>query len=233
MKKFVKKLVQNCGEKIYETFESSSGNMILITTAVGVFLSTVAQSLAVIGNKNYSVSQKAFMIPQELTEGVISIGTLLVTSFVMKASAAKLVESGKIITKDLKSYLKNNNALQNIGNSKYSVSKTIDLIKEDVKNSNTYKKGNEEIKKALLEPHNKAIMAHEQTKDATSAIVTTAGSIISTAVFVPLIRNSVAAKFQPANIEIMDCVQKQQSKYHANSCILAYNSRRNYGGMRV
>ena len=213
MKNALRKFANSCAEKIYSTFESNSGNMILITTATGILLSTLAQSAAITVNKKYSVSQKAFMIPQELTEGAISVATLLLTSLILKNCAGRCVESGKIITKDLKAYLQQNNLAEKIGTKDYSVTKQINLLIDNTKNTDLFERGTKEVQQSLLSPHENALLNHEKTKDATSAIVTTAGSIISTALFVPLIRNCVAAKFQPANIEIINDVRKRKAMY--------------------
>ena len=71
---WIESKAKSIAEFVYRNFEAKgSGNMILLTTMAGIALSTIAQTIAIIANNKYSAPQKAFMIPQELTDGCITI----------------------------------------------------------------------------------------------------------------------------------------------------------------
>lgn len=232
---FVNKLVN----KIYSTFEKDSGNMILATSSLGLVMSCVAQVAAIIVNDKYSVSQKAFMIPQELSEGAISVCSLLITTLFVQNAAKKYVESGKLLTKDLNTYLKKNNLKTKRGVADFSISAEIKRITGEIKSGDKFVKSSEAQKTAMLKEHQNALISLEQTMDATSAITTTAGSVISTALFVPLIRNFVASKYQKQNMTIINNVRERQKCYKnhvekPNDAIMRYNSSLNRNaGMRL
>ena len=99
--KFIKKFVNFA----YKYFESNSGNMLLVTSIIGVALSSIAQTCAVFFNKDYTTPQKAFMAPQELAEGFMTIASMFLITRPIQILAKKYVQTGKILTKDMKQYL--------------------------------------------------------------------------------------------------------------------------------
>mgnify|MGYP007038240962 CR=1 FL=1 len=72
----LKRFAEKFGKFVYKYFEQGSGNMILITSMIAIGLSAMAQTAAIMINKKYTVSQKAFMIPQEITEGIMTMLSL-------------------------------------------------------------------------------------------------------------------------------------------------------------
>ena len=91
------KFLKNMSEKIYEHFNESSGKMLLTTGVIGILASSLAQSVAILLNNKYSSSQKGFMIPQELTEGLITVFSMFFITKPIQKISSKMVKSGKIL----------------------------------------------------------------------------------------------------------------------------------------
>ena len=75
-------------------------------------------------------------------------------------------------------------------------------------------KASENKRNKLLFEHTEVLNSYDRTLDATSAIATTAGGILSTAIVSPLIKNLVASKYQSVT---MDTISKYNNGYIANS----------------
>ena len=207
--KLIQKAGKNLADFVYKRLGNGSGNMILITSMTGIALSSLAQTGAIFFNKKYSVSQKAFMIPQELTEGCITLLSMFLVTRPIQKLSAKYVKSGKILSKELSSYMIKNNLLNKRGKSDFNLEEYIKSTMNNISSKST----TAERKTKMLKPHQEALHNYESVFDATSAICTTAGSIVSTALISPLLRNYVASKYQKTNLNIYnnipdECKQK-------------------------
>jgi len=196
--------IKTVSEKIYKHMEHGSGNMILLTTIIGISLSSLAQTCAILTNNKYSTSQKAFMAPQELTEGSITILSMFLITKPLQKLASKYVSTGKILTKDVKNYLKEQNLLEKRGDFNLDIKSHIQKTITDIEKTDKYIKSSTMQKKNLLSKYEKASQSYESTLDATSAIATTAGSIISTTLVAPFLRNKVAAESQKISLRVLE-----------------------------
>ena len=88
MEKFIKKVVN----KVHLLFGENSGKMLLLTGIIGMALSSLAQTLTVVNNKHYTLSQKMFMVPQELIDGAVSIFSLVLITTPLQNLAKKYVK---------------------------------------------------------------------------------------------------------------------------------------------
>lgn len=210
MNNILKKVGKSFSDFVYKNFEKDSGNMLLITGITGIILSTAAQTAAIMFNKKYSVSQKAFMIPQELTDGTITICSMFFVTKPIQFCAKKYVKSGKILTKDMKNYLRNNNLLQKCGNRNFDIKNSINNIIYNTKKSDEFIKSSKNTQDKILKKHHKMLDTYDSINDATLAIATTAGSMFSTALISPFLRNYSASKYQKVNIQIYDNIKKQK-----------------------
>ena len=176
MPRFFKKILDVISNFVYKNMETTSGSMILLTSVVGITLSTLAQAGAILLNKNYSTSQKAFMAPQKL--------------------ATRYANTGKILTKDLKTYLEKYSLLENRGHKDFNIKKSIINKIDDIKNSDGFSKCSQDVKESMLKEHLDTLNSFERTFDATSAIATSVGGIVSTTAISPLLRNTIASSYQ-------------------------------------
>ena len=214
MSNVFKNITKSLVETVYKYFGNSSGNMILLTSIIGVALSSIAQTGAVLLNKNYSTSQKAFMAPQELAEGCMTIFSMLLITRPIQGLAKKYVSSGKILTTDMKKYLEKHSLLEKRGNADFNLPQSVNNIVEKIKISDEFVKASENKRNKLLFEHTEVLNSYDRTLDATSAIATTAGGILSTSIVSPLIKNLVASKYQSVT---MDTISKYNNGCIANS----------------
>lgn len=206
MNNFFKKALQKISDSIYKNISVDSGLMILCTSIIGIMLSSIAQSFAVATNKNYTKEQKMFMVPQELSEGVVTILSLLLVTTPFKVFAKKYVNSGKLMNSDMIKYCKDNNLLDKRG--KINLKKTLNNTVNKIITSDQFIKSDPKIQEKILEPHVNMQINLQTLDDSISAIATTAGGILSTAFVTPLARNKVASAYQKKQLES----NKEQTK---------------------
>ena len=207
------KISKSAAESVYKQLGKSSGKMLLATSAIGVGLSTLAQAGAVLFNKKYSVSQKAFMVPQELTEGIVSIMSLFIITTPLQLLAKKYSATGKILSKDLKNYMKKNNLMNKRGNLNFNIKDHIESSIKTLEASDVFIKSATPEKEAMRLEYQNLLNNYDSLQDSTAAIVTAAGSIVSTAVILPLLRNYSASYYQKLN---MDAYHRHQAKKQLN-----------------
>ena len=104
------------------------------------------------------------------------------------------------MSSDLKNYLKKNNLVDNLGDSKFDFSGKVKELMQQIKNTERYAKSTELDKEKLLQEHAKALENFDIFLDSTSAIATTIAGATSISVVSPLLRNTVAAKFQKTSL---------------------------------
>lgn len=152
--------------RIYSKYGENPGKMLNVTGTIGWILSCAAQVGAIITNDKYTKKDKAFLIPQELSDGAINILSFLLLTSSVKRLSSKLVSMGKISNNAISNFLKKNNLTDKIGK--------IDFNIEKLSNYN-------EIK-----PEYKAF------KNGTDVAASVIGSVISCNIVTPIIRNQIA-----------------------------------------
>ena len=125
MPKPLEKFAKYIAEKIYKHFGDSSGGMILATSITGTLLSSLAQTGAILFNDKYTTSQKTFMAPQELTEGLINVLSMFLITKPIQRGASKMVKTGKILSKDLGKYLQETKLDKKRGDINFDIGKAI------------------------------------------------------------------------------------------------------------
>lgn len=216
-------LLKNSAKKIanfvYKHFETSgSGTMILLTSLTGIALSAFAQTGAIIINKKYTTSQKAFMIPQELTEGFITIIATLIVVTPLQNLAKKCVSKGKIRSKAMTNYMKENNLFKLKNEKDFDFLSSVNYITTNLKKSDYFTKSTTTQQKNLLQKHENIIQDYNSIFDGTSAIATTTGSVLSTAFISPFLRNYTASYLQQFNIDTYNKIkQTQKNNYKTNT----------------
>ena len=201
MPKPLEKFAKYIAEKIYKHFGDSSGGMILATSITGTLLSSLAQTGAILFNDKYTTSQKTFMAPQELTEGLINVLSMFLITKPIQRGASKMVKTGKILSKDLGKYLQETKLDKKRGDTNFDIGKA---IRNNIKSLEAKDSFFLSASKAQnLEKHREALHNFEIFSDSVSAYATTGGAILSTAFIAPVLRNSAAANYQKASIDAL------------------------------
>lgn len=90
----------------YEKFAKNMGSFLLWIGVAGWIASCVNQTVAIIVNDKIPKDQKKFLIPQEISDGIIN--TLLFALFTRSFTrfGERMVESGRLATKSLRNFYK-------------------------------------------------------------------------------------------------------------------------------
>lgn len=91
---------------IYERFSKNVGSFLLWVGITGWIISCVNQTIAILINDKIPTKQKKFLIPQEISDGIIN--TILFAAFTRSFTKVgeKMVQSGRLATKELRDIYK-------------------------------------------------------------------------------------------------------------------------------
>lgn len=179
---------------VYEKFTKNVGSFLLWVGITGWIISCVNQTIAILINDKIPTKQKKFLIPQEISDGIIN--TILFAAFTRSFTKVgeKMVQSGRLATKELRDIYK----------TKLHEGKTIEsLIKTEMEsiNKNSGKAlniselpvMNDKSVSGFNQEHNKKYF---NFADGVSFVFSTIGSIISCDFVTPFVRNKIASARQ-------------------------------------
>lgn len=105
-------LFKNPGEQfgiiknaLYETYSRDPAKMMVHTGTVGWTLSSAAQLWNVISSDKFTSNEKKFLIPQEALDALVNITLFYTITNSCKNISSKLVKSGKLLSKELRTYV--------------------------------------------------------------------------------------------------------------------------------
>src|SRR5574344_1491024 len=93
---------------VYNRYAGEQGKMLVHTGVIGWMLSAAAQVCAIVVNDKIPKDQKKFLIPQELADAAINIVSFYAVTTSVKNLATKLVSTGKIAPKAVRTFLNDN-----------------------------------------------------------------------------------------------------------------------------
>lgn len=198
------KFAKWASEKIYNTFGKSSGKMLLATSMIGISMSSFIQAMAVLVNDKYTMSQKAFMVPQELGDAMLSIVSIFAITKPTQRLMSKLVKTGKVMPKNILRYMEENKMIQKRGKTDFDFEKEVKNILQTIEKSDKFIKSNEKERTFLVNPHKNILENYEEFQDSASAVATTIAGITSTCLVVPLLRNTIASHYQKKHIDFIN-----------------------------
>ncbi|MBO6086845.1 hypothetical protein J6P92_00670 [bacterium] len=176
-------LFSNFKSTMYKNYGEHPGKMLVHTGVLGWILSSLAQVSAVFFNDKISAKEKSFLIPQEIADAGFNIVSFYLITSSFKQIASKLVSTGKLTTKPIKSFLTKNGYNKNIGKVDFNIEKLSDF--KDIKSE------------------------YRPFKNGVDVIASIIGSIISCNIVTPLLRNNYASKQQKKALAKMNYQQKQ------------------------
>lgn len=184
-------LVKSFANKIYKAFSDDTGKLLLWTGTVGWILSSIAQLSGVITNKNISDDQKKFLIPQEIFDAVINIASFFIVTKTCTDIGKKLVKSGKLTT----------NIIKNL------------LTKEEIAKIGTKDLNISALDRVKNETDIKLTSAYGEFSNGIGFVFSTIGSIISSNIITPILRNKIASARQKDDIAKEKGQQQTLSPY--------------------
>ena len=168
-------LYQKILKSVYNNFKEDTSKMLIATSGIGWFLSSLAQCVAIYRNKEISPESKSFLFPQEVADGCINLFSFLVISLLFKKGMQKLCTTGKFAPKSVREFLEKNKDIY-----KDKVGK-LDFNLDDVMKNN---------------PDKFPADTYKSYKNLVTTLGTVGASILSCNVATPIIRNSTASKIQ-------------------------------------
>lgn len=172
---------------IYDKCAKDIGSMLIWTTIVGWVASSTAQIIGIAKNPNYTKEQKSFMIPQELGDAAINIGSFFLITAPIKKVATKLVSTGKILPAVVKEAVINNGDGARIGKLDFDLTKASYFTAEKIS-----------------KPYN----SFHNFMSTSAAVV---GGIISSNIVTPILRNRFASGKQSKMMIKLDAMDNDNS----------------------
>lgn len=159
---------------VCENFKKDASKMIIWTGVAGWALSSLAQTCGILFNKEIPETHKGYLIPQELADAAVNIGSFFLFTQVTKKTISKLFSTGKFASKSVRTYL-NKNA------DKYA--DKIGKLDFDL---------DEVLKRNVDFPKE----AYYMSKNAGTAVATVVAGMVSSNIITPILRNKAATKMQ-------------------------------------
>lgn len=168
--------------KIYKEYSNDPGKMLVQTGFISWILSSLAQVTAIAINDKIPSEQKLFLIPQEIGDGAVNILSFYTFTSGLKNIGKKLTQTGKLRTAKLTELLDERG---------YILKKGSEKVKGKVY------AGDWDFNITKLPDYDKSIKnIYKPFNNGAEVITGLAGSIISSNLITPIIRNRFAAKRQ-------------------------------------
>lgn len=214
----IRSFVNNMATKCYKRFSAEPGDLLLLTGTFGWILSSLGQISSIVFNDKISTKQKSFLIPQEGADAVVNIASFFVLTRTFTRFGEGLVKSGKLATNkirdDLAALAKNHPEIKDkIGQRGFDIRKLpeMDELQPD--------KFDGKIHKHFFDLY-----------DGVSFVSSTIGSIISSNIITPILRNKYAS-YRQKDAMAQTKKQEQQNNLQApltpNAPVLPAQSRIN------
>ena len=163
---------------VAKKFSEDASQMLIFTGVAGWTLSSLAQLIAIGVNPKIKEEQKVFLIPQEICDAGVNIGSFFLITQMTKGAVSKLFSTGKIAPQKVRDYFK-----------KYPEQYGNKIGKLDFNIGEVMK-------------HNKAFPMQEYTraKNLGTAIATVSAGIVASNIVTPILRNKLASVVQKTYI---------------------------------
>ena len=99
------KAFQSILEWVAKNFSKDASKMLILTGVAGWTLSSLAQVIAIVVNPKISNEQKSFLVPQELADAAVNIGSFFLITQCAKKTMSKLFSTGKFASQKVRDYL--------------------------------------------------------------------------------------------------------------------------------
>lgn len=190
-------------------YGENPGKMLVHTGTLGWILSSLAQVWAVVFNDKIPKEQKTFLIPQEIADAAINILSFYAITSSITSYASKLVSTGKLRTPKIDAFIKKHQLKKHVGNINFNISELANF--DEV--AKPYKRFNAGV----------------------GVAASTVGSIISSNIITPVLRNKFASERQKDAIAKMQEVEQSRLKAPKGISMYQYqlNAARRSSGLKV
>lgn len=210
---------ENLKSALFTRYSKGLGDMLIFTGALGWILSSAGQIVGIASNKKIPQDEKKFLIPQEMADAAINIGSFIIVTSSIKKFTKTLASSGKVITKSIGEFCKEHNIEiakgTDIGK---ALSKKVENLRVaiDINHNNNITMGQKEneINDSINKIVNFKDTVYAPFEEGMSVIGTVIGGILSSNIITPLLRNPIAAYKQKQSIQqekIKDYMRKMNA----------------------
>lgn len=192
---------------LFNAYADDASKMLLHMGTLGWILSAAAQIWGIANNDKIDAHQKKFLIPQEIADALVNIVSFYTVTALVQNTAKRLVFSGKISTKSIQKFCKEHNVeygkffSNNIGKTVRDKIKELEntvKIKGDVEKEDGFNmKGSIGRTENLLGKYKRFEHDHfEPLEGGIGVVGSVVGSILSSNIITPILRNPIAAARQ-------------------------------------
>ena len=158
---------------VAKNFRKDPSKMLIVTGVAGWGLSSAAQICGIAFNRKIPKEQKSFLIPQEIADAVVNVGSFFLITQSVKSLVSKLFATGKFAPSAVRNYLKKNDDLaKRVGKLDFDLDKVLKQNKTFPKNE------------------------YYACKNFYTTLATVGAGVLSSNIVTPLIRNYSASKMQ-------------------------------------
>lgn len=203
-------LLSNAGKDLLRKtyYSKSTANVVIVLGAVGMIVSMFAQLSSIKSNKNLSEDKKKFLLNQETADSITNTALFFGVTTLLSSIVKRKMDTGRILTPEIvkqleeasekigKSFddiIKDAKTSLKIGNEKYQIG-------EVVKKSNIFdtvdEMANNNRPKEEIQSYQAEADTFETTKSGLAMIATIFGSVLSTNIISPLVRNKISNHMQ-------------------------------------
>lgn len=170
----MKNALDNVLNWVAKNFRKDASKMLIWTGVAGWTLSSLAQIGAVLFNNKISNEQKSFLVPQEMADAAVNIGSFFLITQATKKIVAKLFSTGKFAPKTVREYLEKNKDIY----------------------ANKVGKLNFDLDEVLKKKTDFPKDEYYACKNFGTTLATVGAGIVSSNIVTPIIRNRMASNMQ-------------------------------------
>ena len=197
----MRNILQNVLNWVARNFSEDASKMLIWTGVIGWGLSSLAQICAILFNPKIPKEQKGYLLPQEIGDAAVNIGSFFLITQMAKGLTSRLFKSGKLGSKSVKEFINNNKSI--IGDK---------LGKLDY-----------DLGKAFKDNPSFPMRDYTILKDFGTIVATITGGVISTNIVTPLVRNSMATKMQKSYLKNLQADSYDQPTFKSLPKNQVYN----------
>lgn len=208
------KFFTNILNTIAEKYKEDPSQMLIITGIIAWLTSAAAQVGCIVFDKEISKEKKSFLIPQEILDAVINVCSFFVVTRLCQKTTAKLFSTGKFAPDNVRAFLEKNQDKygEKFGKLDFNLG---EVLKNDAPN---------------------LLNEYDSCKTFATTLATLGGSIVSSNILTPILRNSVAADIQKSYIENKDSFAQMDKEKNNKTTFKAspyYNSYKFNGNLKI
>ena len=195
---------------VYENFKKDASKMLIWTGVAGWTLSSLAQICGILFNKEIPKEQKGYLVPQELFDAAVNIGSFFVFTQTTKKVVSKMFSTGKWAPKSVRAFLDKNKA--KLGDKMFKLDFDLDEV----------------LKKNTDFPKE----AYYACKNFGTTIATIGAGVVSSNIITPILRNKAATRMQKNYLDAKT-TKPNDKNINNEPTFKAYNYNQSSSALRI